>query len=229
MPLAAWCSVSRYLTHKGVFSALAALQILAIPPGIAVVRLARPKIHPFIRVIQRKTLHWPGRCVKADDSSQKTGLSQAFGSAATIHAQGTAMNTSAVAQSHAQRARLHARSARRHLPRHLFTPRRARAVLPTPVPDEVFSRILTAAHHAPSVGFMQPWNFLVVRSPDTKRRVQGAFAKAHAEAAWLTCSRATNVPPTKSSSSKASLNRPSASASPATASAPAPWWWGAPT
>ena len=36
--------------------------------------------------------------------------------------------------------------------------------LPTPVPDEVLSRILTAAHYAPSVGFMQPWNFLVVRS-----------------------------------------------------------------
>lgn len=55
--------------------------------------------------------------------------------------------------------------------------------LPTPVPDEVLSRILTAAHYAPSVGFMQPWNFLVVRSPETKRRVHDAFAKAHAEAA----------------------------------------------
>ena len=55
--------------------------------------------------------------------------------------------------------------------------------LPMPVPDEVLSRILTAAHYAPSVGFMQPWNFLVVRSPETKRRVHDAFAKAHAEAA----------------------------------------------
>jgi len=54
--------------------------------------------------------------------------------------------------------------------------------LPTPVPDAVLSRILTAAHHAPSVGFMQPWNFLVVQSPQTKRRVYDAFAKAHAEA-----------------------------------------------
>ncbi len=55
--------------------------------------------------------------------------------------------------------------------------------LPTPVPDEVLSRILTAAHHAPSVGFMQPWNFLVVRAQDAKRRVHDAFARAHAEAA----------------------------------------------
>jgi len=57
--------------------------------------------------------------------------------------------------------------------------------LPTPVPDAVLSRILTAAHHAPSVGFMQPWNFLVVQSPQVKRRVYDAFATAHAQAADL--------------------------------------------
>ncbi len=57
--------------------------------------------------------------------------------------------------------------------------------LPKPVPDEVLSRILVAAHHAPSVGFMQPWNFLVVRSPEVKRRVRAAFARAHAEAAEM--------------------------------------------
>lgn len=57
--------------------------------------------------------------------------------------------------------------------------------LPKPVPDEVLSRILTAAHYAPSVGFMQPWNFLVVRSDNIKRRVHAAFAQAHAEAAEM--------------------------------------------
>lgn len=55
--------------------------------------------------------------------------------------------------------------------------------LPTPIPDEVLSRLLTAAHHAPSVGFMQPWNFLVVQSDEVKRRVHDAFAVAHTEAA----------------------------------------------
>lgn len=55
--------------------------------------------------------------------------------------------------------------------------------LPTPVPDAVLSRILTAAHYAPSVGFMQPWNFLVVQSEQVKRRVHSAFAVAHAQAA----------------------------------------------
>ena len=48
------------------------------------------------------------------------------------------------------------------------------------VPDEVLSRIITAAHYAPSVGFMQPWNFLVVRSGEVKRKVHAAFADAHA-------------------------------------------------
>ena len=54
--------------------------------------------------------------------------------------------------------------------------------LPTPVPDDLLARLLLAAHHAPSVGFMQPWNFLLVRSPAVKQRVHAAFAKAHAEA-----------------------------------------------
>lgn len=57
--------------------------------------------------------------------------------------------------------------------------------LPRAVPDEVLSRIITAAHHAPSVGFMQPWNFLVVRSDPVKRKVHAAFAAAHAEAAEM--------------------------------------------
>ena len=57
--------------------------------------------------------------------------------------------------------------------------------LPKPVPDEVLSRIITAAHYAPSVGFMQPWNFLVVRSGEIKHKIHAAFADAHAEAAEM--------------------------------------------
>lgn len=57
--------------------------------------------------------------------------------------------------------------------------------LPDPIPDEVLSRLLMAAHHAPSVGFMQPWNFLVVRSREVKQRVHAAFSKAHDEAAGM--------------------------------------------
>lgn len=54
--------------------------------------------------------------------------------------------------------------------------------LPDPVADEQLARILLAAHHAPSVGFMQPWNFLVVRASTVKQRVHDIFRAANAEA-----------------------------------------------
>ncbi len=54
-----------------------------------------------------------------------------------------------------------------------------------PIPDPVLSRVLMAAHHAPSVGFMQPWNFILVRSPDVKKQIHDAFEKAHGEAAGM--------------------------------------------
>lgn len=56
---------------------------------------------------------------------------------------------------------------------------------PQPIPDDVLARVLNAAHHAPSVGFMQPWDFVVVRSPEVKGRVHEAFRTAHAEAALM--------------------------------------------
>ncbi|ABK44192.1 cob(II)yrinic acid a,c-diamide reductase [Magnetococcus marinus MC-1] len=55
--------------------------------------------------------------------------------------------------------------------------------LPDPIPDAVLSRLLLAAHHAPSVGFMQPWNFLIIRQPTVKQQVHQAFQKANDEAA----------------------------------------------
>lgn len=57
--------------------------------------------------------------------------------------------------------------------------------LPDPVPDEVLARILRAAHHAPSVGFMQPWDFIVVRDAAARRKVRDAFQAAHREAAEM--------------------------------------------
>ncbi|UXA18421.1 5,6-dimethylbenzimidazole synthase [Mycobacterium sp. SMC-4] len=38
-----------------------------------------------------------------------------------------------------------------------------------PVSDEVLGRVLLAAHAAPSVGMSQPWDFVLVRSPETLR------------------------------------------------------------
>lgn len=57
--------------------------------------------------------------------------------------------------------------------------------LPDPLPDDVVRRLLEAAHHAPSVGFMQPWNFILVRDPAVKLRVKEAFERANEEAAAM--------------------------------------------
>lgn len=54
---------------------------------------------------------------------------------------------------------------------------------PDPIPDAVLQRILNAAHHAPSVGFMQPWDFILVRSEATRRQLKAAFEQANAEGA----------------------------------------------
>lgn len=54
-----------------------------------------------------------------------------------------------------------------------------------PIADDVLHRILAAAHAAPSVGFMQPWNFILVRDPARRREVQDAFAVANDEAAAM--------------------------------------------
>ena len=54
-----------------------------------------------------------------------------------------------------------------------------------PLDDAVLARLLDAAHHAPSVGFMQPWDFIVVRDPAVKETVFDAFQRANAEAAAL--------------------------------------------
>ncbi len=54
--------------------------------------------------------------------------------------------------------------------------------LPKPIEDDKLARILLAAHHAPSVGFMQPWNFILIRSKDKRQKILNAFEKANAEA-----------------------------------------------
>jgi 5,6-dimethylbenzimidazole synthase len=54
--------------------------------------------------------------------------------------------------------------------------------LPDPIPDDLVRRLLEAAHSAPSVGFMQPWNFVLVRDEAMRLAAWEAFSKANAEA-----------------------------------------------
>jgi 5,6-dimethylbenzimidazole synthase len=57
--------------------------------------------------------------------------------------------------------------------------------LPAPVPGEVLTRILDAAHHAPSVGFMQPWDFILIRDPSVRQAVFQNFDCASRRAAEI--------------------------------------------
>jgi nicotinate-nucleotide--dimethylbenzimidazole phosphoribosyltransferase len=43
---------------------------------------------------------------------------------------------------------------------------------PDPLPDELVTQLLEAAHRAPSVGLMQPWRFIVIRDEQTKTAMQ---------------------------------------------------------
>ena len=56
---------------------------------------------------------------------------------------------------------------------------------PDIIPEDVIERILLAAHHAPSVGFMQPWDFILIKNPTTKSAIKNGFLQAHAEATEL--------------------------------------------
>ncbi|MBE0462378.1 MAG: 5,6-dimethylbenzimidazole synthase [Halomonadaceae bacterium] len=55
--------------------------------------------------------------------------------------------------------------------------------LPDPIPADVLARLLQAAHHAPSVGFMQPWDFIVIESREVRASILTLFEQANEKAA----------------------------------------------
>ncbi len=65
----------------------------------------------------------------------------------------------------------------------IYSRRDVRRFRADPVPDEIIFRILDAAHHAGSVGFMQPWDFVLIRSLDTRRRLIEIFERENARGA----------------------------------------------
>jgi len=66
----------------------------------------------------------------------------------------------------------------------LETARRRRSVrsfAPDPVPDDVIDLAIEVAASAPSGANMQPWTFVVVRDPETKRRIRLAAEEEERE------------------------------------------------
>jgi nicotinate-nucleotide--dimethylbenzimidazole phosphoribosyltransferase len=48
---------------------------------------------------------------------------------------------------------------------------------PDPLDETLLTTLLEAAHAAPSVGLMQPWRFIIVRTEETKAAMQGLVAR----------------------------------------------------
>ncbi len=57
---------------------------------------------------------------------------------------------------------------------------RGNRFLPTPIADGDLEQILNAGVHAPSVGYSQPWRFVVIRSDQTKSRIRQVFEEENA-------------------------------------------------
>lgn len=44
-----------------------------------------------------------------------------------------------------------------------------------PIDEKILSQILHAAHHAPSVGFSQPWNFILIKDYEIRKKIKESF------------------------------------------------------
>lgn len=59
----------------------------------------------------------------------------------------------------------------------IFNRRDIRSFMDTPIPDEKIAKLLEAAHSAPSVGFMQPWNFIIIKDQEIKKSLANVVEK----------------------------------------------------
>lgn len=53
------------------------------------------------------------------------------------------------------------------------------------IKDATIAKILNAAHHAPSVGFSQPWNFIVIKDSNTRKKIKESFDAERRRSAQL--------------------------------------------
>jgi 5,6-dimethylbenzimidazole synthase len=67
--------------------------------------------------------------------------------------------------------------------RAIYERRDMRHFLSDPIDPEILSRLLNAAHHAPSVGFMQPWRFIRITSPDLRHGIHALVERERIDTA----------------------------------------------
>jgi len=61
--------------------------------------------------------------------------------------------------------------------RAIFERRDMRHFLPDAIEPQILQRLLLAAHHAPSVGFMQPWRFIRITSQQLRNQIHALVEK----------------------------------------------------
>ena len=72
---------------------------------------------------------------------------------------------------------------RRGVYRAIRSRRDIRHFRPDPIPDPVLARIVDSAHHGPSVGFMQPWDFILIQDLGVRQRVTDLYHRERQAAA----------------------------------------------
>jgi len=72
---------------------------------------------------------------------------------------------------------------RRGIYRAIYARRDIRQFRNDRIPDTVLARIIQAAHQGPSVGFMQPWDFILIRSLEVRKQVKELFERERQAAA----------------------------------------------
>ena len=72
---------------------------------------------------------------------------------------------------------------RRGVYRAIYSRRDIRHFRSQPIPDQALARIIQAAHQGPSVGFMQPWDFILIRGLAVRQQVKELFQRERQAAA----------------------------------------------
>ncbi|EQA46809.1 5,6-dimethylbenzimidazole synthase BluB / nicotinate-nucleotide--dimethylbenzimidazole phosphoribosyltransferase CobT multi-domain protein [Leptospira broomii serovar Hurstbridge str. 5399] len=67
----------------------------------------------------------------------------------------------------------------------IYSRRDIRAYTSNPIDEDIIHKLLDAAHHAPSVGFMQPWNFVIIQDMSIRRKIYDHFIEVNERAANL--------------------------------------------
>lgn len=65
----------------------------------------------------------------------------------------------------------------------VYARRDIRSFLPDEIDEDALSRILAAAHNGPSVGYMQPWNFILIQDKERLQQIQQAVERERVRAA----------------------------------------------